>query len=268
VPRLKQQLGAWTGGDIGAVSPAGSASVTGGTYTVSGAGADIWYSADAFEFVSEPLTGDGSITARVVSQTNSNVWAKAGVMFRETLTPGSTFAAVEVTPGNGAVYQARTATSINAISFQGPTTITAPYWVQVVRSGTTFTGSISPDGITWTTLGTYTIAMAAQIYVGLAVTSHNDGTLSTTVFDNVTVSGSAPKVAVSVAPTTAALNVGGTQQFTATVTNATNTAVTWQVNGVVGGSATTGTVSATGLYTAPASLSASPSCAGRTCCRC
>ena len=48
--------------------------------------------------------------------------------------------------------------------------------------------------------------------------------------------------------------LGGTAQFTATVTGGTSTAVTWQVNGVTGGSAASGTISASGLYTAPSAL--------------
>jgi DNA-binding beta-propeller fold protein YncE len=60
-----------------------------------------------------------------------------------------------------------------------------------------------------------------------------------------------PAVSVSVSPSTASVLVGNTQQFTATVQNTTNTAVTWQVNGVTGGNATVGTISATGLYSAP-----------------
>ncbi|MFZ0796086.1 MAG: hypothetical protein WAM65_20140, partial [Candidatus Korobacteraceae bacterium] len=57
--------------------------------------------------------------------------------------------------------------------------------------------------------------------------------------------------AVSVSPATANVQEGGTQQFTATVTNTTSTTVNWQVNGVAGGNATVGTVSSSGLYTAP-----------------
>jgi hypothetical protein len=108
-------------------------------------------------------------------------------MFRETLSAGSTFADVEVTPANGAVLQARTATGSSAVGTQGPTAIKAPYWVRVVRAGNVFTGAVSPDGTTWTQIGTRTITMAAQVYVGLAVTSHVSSTLGTAVFDSVTV---------------------------------------------------------------------------------
>lgn len=63
-----------------------------------------------------------------------------------------------------------------------------------------------------------------------------------------------PPVAVSIAPSAVTLSTAGSQQFTATVSGTTNTGVAWLVNGVVGGSATNGIISATGLYTAPQSV--------------
>src|SRR5256885_8889875 len=63
-----------------------------------------------------------------------------------------------------------------------------------------------------------------------------------------------PTPMVSVAPSSATLQVGGTQQFQATVSNSANTQVNWAVNGITGGNATVGTINASGLYTAPASL--------------
>jgi hypothetical protein len=69
-----------------------------------------------------------------------------------------------------------------------------------------------------------------------------------------------PPIAVSVSPSSAiVLAATGTQAFTATVLNAgSNTAVTWQVNGIVGGNATVGTISASGLYRAPATIPSPP----------
>jgi uncharacterized protein (DUF1800 family) len=61
-------------------------------------------------------------------------------------------------------------------------------------------------------------------------------------------------VAVKVSPATAQVRDGGSQQFSATVTGSNNTAVTWAVNGAVGGNSASGTVDANGLYKAPASL--------------
>src|SRR5215472_15827712 len=60
-----------------------------------------------------------------------------------------------------------------------------------------------------------------------------------------------PSVVVGISPTSATVGAGAEQQFMATVTNATNDAVTWQVNGTAGGNSTVGTVSSGGLYTAP-----------------
>ncbi len=61
-----------------------------------------------------------------------------------------------------------------------------------------------------------------------------------------------PAISVSVSPSSQTVPAGGTQQFTATVQNTSNQAVTWQVNGVSGGNATVGTISSSGLFTAPA----------------
>jgi serine protease len=65
---------------------------------------------------------------------------------------------------------------------------------------------------------------------------------------------SAPAVQVAVCPATAVLRTGATQALSATLANTTNTEVTWEVNGVPGGNASVGTVSSTGLYSAPASV--------------
>ncbi|MBS0421397.1 MAG: PQQ-binding-like beta-propeller repeat protein [Proteobacteria bacterium] len=247
-----------TGGDIGAVAAKGSSTVSGSTYTIKGSGVDIYGTADSFQFDSQALTGDGTITARVVSETNTNVWAKAGVMFRETLAAGSSFSAIVIAANNPAALEARIGTGAATLTTKTATFKAAPYWVRMSRAGNVFTGSISPDGVTWTVVGTYTVPMAAALHVGLAVTSHNNGALNTAVFDHVTITSASTPVQVVVAPATITLTTGTLQQFSATVSNASNTNVTWQVNGVNGGVAATGTISATGVYTAPASLTTSP----------
>jgi hypothetical protein len=62
------------------------------------------------------------------------------------------------------------------------------------------------------------------------------------------------RVTISVSPIKSSVATGGKEQLIATVRNANDKAVTWQVNGVTGGSATTGTISAAGVYTAPAKV--------------
>ena len=71
-------------GDIGAVALSGSDSVdSAGVYTLTASGADISGTADAFHFTDHPVTGDCTITARVDSLTQTDPWAKAGVMLRQ-----------------------------------------------------------------------------------------------------------------------------------------------------------------------------------------
>src|ERR1700730_16723169 len=67
----------------------------------------------------------------------------------------------------------------------------------------------------------------------------------------------APSMSLTITPSRASVVLGATQTFVAAVTNASDTGVTWSVNGVVGGSATTGTISAAGVFTAPPDLPAS-----------
>ena len=62
---------------------------------------------DAFHFVYQSLTGDGTIIARMASITNTNSWAKAGVMIRENLDANARHAMVVVTPRSGVAFQRR-----------------------------------------------------------------------------------------------------------------------------------------------------------------
>jgi regulation of enolase protein 1 (concanavalin A-like superfamily) len=174
----------WQHQDIGAVGLAGGASYANGVYTESGAGADIWGSADAFHFIYKTLAGDGQLVARVATQQNTDPWAKAGVMIRQDLTPGAAHAMMVVTPGNGTAFQRRTVAGGQTTHTAGPA-VKAPYWVKIVRSGSTLAGYVSPDGSTWTLVGSDTIAMTTNVLVGLPVTSHNASVLGTDTFDNV-----------------------------------------------------------------------------------
>jgi beta-glucanase (GH16 family) len=177
----------WQRQDIGAVGAAGNASFVSGAFTVQGAGADIWGTADGFQYVYRTLTGDGEIIARVNSLTNTNTYAKAGVMFRETLTAGSKHAMTNVTPTAGAEFLSRNATGGTTVAAV-TAGVAAPRWVRLVRNGNVFTSFQSANGTTWTQIGCpVTIAMTSTVYVGMAVTSHVVGTLTTSVFDNVTV---------------------------------------------------------------------------------
>jgi hypothetical protein len=181
----------WRSQDIGSVGVAGSAGSDfgAGSITVSGAGADIWGTSDAFRYAYQALTGDGSVTARVVSQDNTDGWAKAGVMIRDSLAANARHAMMVVSPANGVAFQYRTATggSSAGSSRTGPR---APYYVRITREGNSLTGYDSPDGVNWTREGSVDIALGSTVFVGLAVTSHNSGRINNSTFDSVSFEGS------------------------------------------------------------------------------
>lgn len=184
--------------DVGAVGLAGGVSYGSGTMTLAGSGWDIWERSDAFNYAYRTLDGDGEIVARIPNQTRTDAWAKAGVMMREDLSPSARHASMFVTPGNGAGFQRRAA----AGSYSSLTlAVTSGNWLKLVRSGSTFSGYVSTDGARWTLVGTETISMGASVYVGLAVTSHNNAALNTTTFDNISLNGVATGAVPTPTPT-------------------------------------------------------------------
>lgn len=176
----------WQNQDIGGPGMAGSASFENGTFTVRGGGASVYGTSDQFHYVRQTLDGDGEIVARVASQDNTHLEASAGVMMRESLSANSRYAMAYLVPLGSAGFRQRAATG-GATAGVGSTPAVPPHWVRLVRSGNSFSAYASPDGSSWTLLGTSTIAMAAQIYVGLDVCARDNTKLNTSVFDSVTV---------------------------------------------------------------------------------
>ena len=163
-----------------------------GTYTMTASGSDIWNDADEFHYAYKTLTGVGSMVARVESVENTNSWAKAGVMIRESLDPGSIHATMVVTPAQGVSFQRRIiadATSTSANSVAGDEV--APYWIKIERDiAGNFTAYHSTNGSAWTMQGApENIQMGANVYIGLAVTSHDAAQTCQAVFTNVTTTG-------------------------------------------------------------------------------
>ena len=183
----------WTSQDVGAVGQAGSAGFTSSTstFTVTAAGSDIWGTADSFRYTSQPLSGDGTIVVRITGLGNTNSFAKAGVMIRETTTAGSAHVLLDMRPGGPLEFMARTATGAST-TFLGTGTQAPPAWLKLTRSGNSFQAFSSSDGSVWASIGTVTVTMAASVNIGIAVTSHTTTATTTATFDNVTVTASAP----------------------------------------------------------------------------
>ncbi len=171
-----------------------------GAFTVGASGHDIWDAADDFRFVCKQLNGDGSIVVKVDSLANTNVWAKAGVMIRQSFTDGSPMVDMIVSAASGVAFQWRPTTGANAVATNSPTVtgVAAPQWVKLTRKGNDFTAQYSADGQTWLdiknpaltgTVVSVTVNMPSTVYVGLCVSSHDRALTTTAEFSGVATTG-------------------------------------------------------------------------------
>jgi hypothetical protein len=168
------------------------------TYTITGSGGDIWGTSDEFHFTYKQLDGDGSIIAQVLSVENTNGWAKAGVMIRNTLDPNSTHATVIMTPKERVSFERR-------VNVGGSTQRTSgkvgdaplPHWIKLTRQDNVFSAEHSDDGFDWLPVtssspddpSSINIQMNQNVYIGLAVTSGNENEIIKVVFTDLSTTG-------------------------------------------------------------------------------
>jgi ABC-type transport system involved in multi-copper enzyme maturation permease subunit len=180
---------------------------------------------DSFSFAHQPLTGTGSITARVTALTGEHAnlsagptqagsglvpgltaWAKAGIIIKQNTKQGSAYAAMMVTGANGVRMQYDYTGDIAGPP--GTVSTAHPRWLRLSRSGDTITGYDSADGRHWTQVGLVRLTgLPSTVQVGLFATSPNytvtqnsfgNGTSNTGpsqatgVFDHVGLTGSSP----------------------------------------------------------------------------
>ena len=175
---------------------------------------------------------------------------------------GADFEVVDVSPlmvdpNSGQALQSGISVSVSPSSANVP-----------VNTTTQFTATVSnttDQSVTWSVIGTGTGFIDSVTGLYTAPASVPSGTVTVQASSHampsavgtasVTVTPAAPPVSVSISPTTATLKIARTKQFTASVQNSTNHSVTWAVNGIQGGNGIVGTVSASGLYKAPLSIS-------------
>jgi len=180
---------------------AGFVETSPGNITMGAAGIDIWDMSDEFTFAYKALNGNGSITVRVDSLQNTNDWAKAGVMIRDSLNADAKNAMAYVTPNGRVGWQYRQLTAGGGTSTRSdPGTITLPYWVRLTREGDTITAEHSADGTTWEPMvetanpdepSSLAIPMHSNIFIGLALTSHSSGVTTTAEFAQAATGGGA-----------------------------------------------------------------------------
>jgi hypothetical protein len=174
----------WNSADIGSPPLAGSDSLSNGVWTIAGSGRDIGGTADQFHFVWQSLPSDGGIRAQVLTQTNTNSLARAGVMLRQSTDPGSPFYTVVVTSQRG-IFVLRRATQGGGVSTVTSLAGIAPVYLQVQRTGSTFTAYTSSDGSTWTLIpgSSVTLSLTGTLLAGMAVTSHTLTKVNTATFN-------------------------------------------------------------------------------------
>jgi len=123
--------------------------------------------------------------------------------------------------------------------------------VNGIQGGNSTTGTITGAG-----LYTAPAAVPSPATVNVTAVSQGDSSASASAVVTITL----PQVSVSISPASVAVEPGGSQQLTATVLNTANGGVVWEVNGVIGGNPAAGTITPSGVYTAP-SVSPSPAIA-------
>ncbi len=167
-----------------------------GSITMSGSGHDIYDAADDFRFAYKPLNGDGSIVARVDSLVNTNAYAKAGVMIRESLMDDARCAYMVMTPVNGVEFGRRLFMGVTPET-SGVAGLTTPQYVKLTRKGDVFTAFYSANGTTWQEVTTddgspVEISMTGNPVIGLCLTSHDSSLVTTAEFSEITSSGTGP----------------------------------------------------------------------------
>ena len=207
--------------------------VTGGSATMGTISSSGLYTAPA------TVPSPAAVTVKAVSQADPTKSASAQVTITAVPVVSVTVSPTSATVTAGGTQQF-TATVRN-------TSNTAVTWqVNGVTGGNATMGTISSSGL-------YSAPASVPSPATIMVTAVSQADPTKSASAQVTIT-AVPVVSVTISPTSATVATGGTQQFTATVQNAGNTAVTWQVNGVAGGNATVGTISSSGLYTAPAAV--------------
>jgi regulation of enolase protein 1 (concanavalin A-like superfamily) len=198
-PQLFPSVASATNGltnlDIGGATPVGSGTSSNGIWTVKGGGAEIYtHSADSFHYVYKAVTGDCAIIAQVTSVENTHATAKAAVMIRDSLSSTAANRAwIGITPSQTAEFYMHGWTQLRGGSNweKGSRSLPEfPYWVKLERLGSMINLYTSLDGTSWACVGAGAFGnMGSNAYIGLAVCSLANGTLNTSTFSDVRVTG-------------------------------------------------------------------------------
>lgn len=181
-------------GDVGETPKKGAIEYDGesGEYRVTGGGANIWATVDAFQFVWKKLSGDLTFTAdvRFIGAGAVN-HRKAVLMIRQGLEPDAAYADVALHGDGLTSLQYRTASG--AITQEVRSEVSAPGRIRIERRGDEFTVYAAKSGEEWKRAGPVTVKLQDPVYAGIGVCSHDAAVLETAVFKNVRITGASTK---------------------------------------------------------------------------
>lgn len=173
-------------GDIGVTPKPGSIvyDSPSGEYRVTGGGANIWSTTDAFQFAWSRLSGDVALTAdvRFIGAGKVN-HRKAVLMIRQGLDPGAAYADVAVHGDGLTSLQFRPAADAETQEVKAE--VNAPRRIRIERHGNVFTMFAGNAGEDLKAAGTATVVLQDPVYVGIGVCSHDAEIVETAVFSNV-----------------------------------------------------------------------------------
>ncbi len=195
IPSVASITSGFSSADIGGATPAGTATYSDGLWTIDGAGAEIWATNDSCYFAYKAITGNSTIIAKVESVGDTSLSAKAGVMMRTSLDAEAPRAWMAIS-NRGQAEQNMPNLSVYGGTNYGNKAFDiandeASYWVKLERIDNIITGYVSPDGTNWaaTDVGVINAPVPETIYVGLVVSAADNGTLNTSTFSNVQITG-------------------------------------------------------------------------------
>ncbi len=184
----------WNCEDIGNPAMQGDQSKVNDTWTIRGAGWDIWSTAlvraDQFHYVWQNMERDGFLSARVNIQNSSGLAPKAGIMIRKTFDPVSPYYAILVTSDGRVAVQARSNFGQETQELV-TTSLEKPLYLKISRNGTIYSSYTSEDGVNWVLMPNSTIdinSLGGALMAGLAVTSGDENILETSTFDSLIIS--------------------------------------------------------------------------------
>jgi hypothetical protein len=175
-------------------------------YDLVAGGSDIWLNADEGHFASFAHEGDFDLRVRLAAFEGTHLYAKAGVMVRESLAAGSRHlfflafrhdaARNRNNGGFEGQFRAETDGPCTGIYPPQPDPVPSRFpasfpnaWLRLVRRADEFQMFQGVDGVTWNRYGSVSLALPPKILLGLAATSHEPGETATARFRDLALGG-------------------------------------------------------------------------------